>query len=82
MQFFFKKNCRCPKQQLVQSVKCSNVGKYTCSSRFREDAAVCSVSALEIVDRGGVIMVRCYLRSNIPQTALVATLDTYDLIII
>jgi hypothetical protein len=24
-----------------------------------------------------VIMVRCYLRSNIPQTALVATLDTY-----
>jgi hypothetical protein len=27
-------------------------------------------------------MVRCYLRSNIPLTALVATLDTYDFIII
>jgi hypothetical protein len=25
---------------------------------------------------------RCYLCSNIPQTALVATLDTYDCIII
>jgi hypothetical protein len=70
----------------VQSVECSNVGKDTCSSHYREDAVVCSSHAREdttCISRepgwGWVIIVRCYLCSNIPQTVLVATLDTYDL---
>jgi hypothetical protein len=48
-----------------------------CSSQYREDAAVCSSPDREC-GWSWVIMAGLLQRSNIPRTALVATLDTYD----
>jgi hypothetical protein len=68
--FVILKKNRCPKSQQVQSVECSNVGKYTCSSHYREDTTRREAGLLWLNEAAPS------LRSNIPQTAFVATLVT------
>jgi hypothetical protein len=68
---------RSPKSQQVQSGECSNVAA-GCSSHDREDT-----TCMKILELAGLIWLNeaaPSLRSNIPQIALVATLDTYDVI--
>jgi hypothetical protein len=73
------KNRRCPKSQQVQSVECSNVGKGQLSlTIITQSHPTHALKSCTLCPLGHESCTQL-LRSNIPWTALVATLDTYDL---